>query len=706
MPQVSPSTQPIAVVGRYALYGEVASGGMATVYYGCTIDQDGPGRVVAVKRMHPHFARDPEFTSMFIDEANLAARVRHPNVVQVLDIVAADGELSIVMEYVQGDTLARVQRACQKTGQAPPVAVLASLMVGVLEGLHAAHEAVDDGGGALGIVHRDVSPDNILVGRDGMARVFDFGVAKAAGRLQVTRQGQLKGRLHYMPPEQIRNKGVDRRTDVYAASAVLWEALAGRRLFEADNEGAVMCMILEGLVPSLRHLRSDVPAALEDVVLKGLRIDQQDRYQTARAMARAIHAAMVLATQEEVAAWVASVLADEPDRRVARVQAATAVATGAFPAIVPGRDLPMGQPRTEEPSKPRKLWSAAVLGTILLCVVGFWFALHEIPWLGPTLIDTSRAVLGHGITAWIERLAHDVDSGWNGLWGIEERPEAYWNLPSASASGSASPPPVRRFHLDRLQPMQPAPFARNDGAWITALDEGPGAIPHALRAVLHPDADRPDSVAYVVAFDLRRTRVVLAEGDVPPPEAQVGVLVVVRARAAKAGVGLGLRARGATLAPPKAGACTLLQDAKHPLRIGIWETLSTAPDDAVWLRQVPRCLVESGYASTGLEPPSGERGNAPKVDVRRVALGVGGGGQVGYVALGSSVAESTMAAVMVHAGAREAAQLGDASAAANLVLHDAADEVDASGQKLLMPGESGSDDGVLNFFYLVRADGP
>ena len=217
---------------------------------GALIGQVGFSRTVAIKRVHPQFAKDPDFVSMLLDEARIAARIKHPNVVPVLDVVALESELFLVMEYVLGESLAKLLRACRTTDTALTPAMAGSLVAGVLEGLHAAHEAVSEHGEPLNIVHRDVSPQNILVGADGVPRLLDFGIAKAAGRLQTTRSGQVKGKLPYMAPEQILGNLVDRRTDVFSAGVVLWETLAGRRLFESDNDAAVYRKVLEEPIPT------------------------------------------------------------------------------------------------------------------------------------------------------------------------------------------------------------------------------------------------------------------------------------------------------------------------------------------------------------------------------------------------------------------------------------------------------------------------
>ncbi len=193
------------VVGRYALYQSIAAGGMATVHLGRLIGAAGFARTVAIKRLHEQFASDPEFATMFLDEARVAARIRSANVVPIIDIVADGRELLLVMDYIQGESLARLMRSVTKAKTHVPLDVAVAIVAGMLHGLHAAHEATDEQGEPLGIVHRDVSPHNVLVGSDGLARLLDFGVAKAAGRIQTTREGQLKGKLAYMAPEQLRS---------------------------------------------------------------------------------------------------------------------------------------------------------------------------------------------------------------------------------------------------------------------------------------------------------------------------------------------------------------------------------------------------------------------------------------------------------------------------------------------------------------------
>jgi serine/threonine-protein kinase len=311
------------------LYDAIASGGMATVHLGRLLGPVGFARTVAIKRLHPHFARDPEFVAMFLDEARLAARIRHPNVVPTLDVVALDGELVLVMEYVPGESLGSLVRAVGQRKENVPIPYAVSITAGALRGLHAAHEATDEQGKPLGMVHRDISPQNILVGVDGVARVLDFGVAKAAGRVQVTRDGQLKGKIAYMSPEQIRSSETDRRTDIYAAGVVLWEMLTGQRLFSAENEIAVFHKVFEGIVQRPSEVNPYIPAALDAIVVRALAKSPADRFATARDMAAELEGAVPLVSNARVGEWVEATGAGT---LASRTQAVTRIELESSPA--------------------------------------------------------------------------------------------------------------------------------------------------------------------------------------------------------------------------------------------------------------------------------------------------------------------------------------------------------------------------------------
>ena len=320
-------------VGRYALHHEIASGGMAVVHIGRLLGPVGFARTVAIKRLHPHLAKNPEFVAMFLDEARLAARIRHPNVVSTLDVVATDGELFVVMEYVPGDALARLLHAARERREAVPLPVAASIMVDVLHGLHAAHEACDERGQPLGLVHRDVSPHNVLVGTDGAAHVIDFGIAKATGRAQVTREGQLKGKLAYMAPEQLRGGGaggakLDRRADVFGAAVVFWEMLTGQRLFDGEDEGEIYGKVLRADVVKPSKVVGGDRGRTDAIVLRGLARSADKRYPTARAMALAIEESLPLAPPSQVGQWVERQGSEALAERACRIAEVEGTATG------------------------------------------------------------------------------------------------------------------------------------------------------------------------------------------------------------------------------------------------------------------------------------------------------------------------------------------------------------------------------------------
>jgi serine/threonine-protein kinase len=299
---------PIRVVGRYALYNEIAAGGMATIHLGRLLGPVGFARTVAVKRLHPQYAKDPEFVSMFLDEARLAARVQHPNVVATIDVVATDGELFLIMDYVRGESLSKLLRACRHSGERVPPRIAAAIMCGFLHGLHAAHEAKNERGEPLGLVHRDVSPQNVLVGADGIARVLDFGIAKAAGRIQVTRDGQIKGKLAYMPPEQLAGRELTRAVDIYASAVVMWETLTGERLFKGETEGETLAKILRDPIPAPSDCVPSLPRGFDAPLLKALSRDVHQRHATAKELARELEKVCGIASPTEVGEWVEKVV--------------------------------------------------------------------------------------------------------------------------------------------------------------------------------------------------------------------------------------------------------------------------------------------------------------------------------------------------------------------------------------------------------------
>ncbi len=308
------------VVGRYTLYDELASGGMATVYLARVRGEVGFSRVVAVKMLHAQYAREESFRAMFLDEARLVSRIRHPNVVATLDVAQDGDELLLVMEYIHGETLARLLRRSNALDENVPLAIVSAIVGDVLDGLDAAHEATSETGEPLHIVHRDVSPQNVIVASDGVSHVADFGVAKAVGRLAEKYSNQAaKGKAGYMPPEQMRGRG-DRRADVYAAGVVLWETLVAQRLFTGESFLEIVTKALDATIEPPSSKRPEISPELDAVVMRALSRDPKDRFATARDMVVALERACPRAGARVVGDWVKRVAKDALDARRAQLE--------------------------------------------------------------------------------------------------------------------------------------------------------------------------------------------------------------------------------------------------------------------------------------------------------------------------------------------------------------------------------------------------
>ena len=335
---------------------------MASVHYGRLVGTGGFTKTVAIKRLHRALAQTPSFRNMILEEGRLAARVRHPNVVPPLDVLAEAGELLLVMEYVHGESLSRLLRAAWAAGERVPLPVGAAIMSNVLHGLHAAHEAKDEAGKPLDIVHRDVSPQNIIVGADGIARVIDFGIAKAVTSEEMTTAGTIKGKVPYLAPEQLEGDPATRRTDMYATAVVFWEVLAGRRLFQGEDDGDVLRQIMMKKIDPPSAFNPLVAGTVDDVVLRGLARDPKDRYASAREMALALEEAVHFATATVVGAWterLAEKTLAERAERIREVEAAPPPpsAAGASDEIIAPKPGPMRIPpmggTAPPPSVPR-----------------------------------------------------------------------------------------------------------------------------------------------------------------------------------------------------------------------------------------------------------------------------------------------------------------------------------------------------------------
>ncbi|MBL4686258.1 MAG: protein kinase [Nannocystaceae bacterium] len=311
------------VVDRYELVHRLGHGGMATVHLGRATGRAGFEKLVAVKVIHPHLANEPEFVDMFLDEARIAARLHHPHVVQILDVGEDNGVYFMVMEYVEGDTLAALIRQLRKKGERLPLSAILQIATDAAEGLAAAHELSDRDGQPYRLVHRDVSPHNLLVGMDGNVKVVDFGIMKAAGKRSNTLTGQLRGKLSYMSPEQARGKAIDHRTDLFALGAVLWELCTNKRLFDGETDSETLDLVTKCRVPALAEERADLPDGVAEIFRRSLAPDADDRYESAQQMLRDLRAVRRdLSADVDPRADLADVMAQFFSARIEYVRAA------------------------------------------------------------------------------------------------------------------------------------------------------------------------------------------------------------------------------------------------------------------------------------------------------------------------------------------------------------------------------------------------
>jgi serine/threonine protein kinase len=432
--------QPEQQVGRYAIYDEIAAGGMATVHLARLAGPEGFSRVVAAKRMHRHFLQDAEFKRMFLVEARLAARIRHPNVVPILDVIANRGEVIIVLEYVHGESLAELLRMAWADHTTIPLPVACSIMVHVLQGLHAAHEARSEQGEPLGIVHRDVSPHNVMVGADGVARVLDFGVAKAVQARQDTRPGVLKGKCSYMAPEVIRGEPITRQADVFSAATMFWEMLAGQKLFGGATEEERLLGILRGKYPTLRESASGVPPEVERIVMQGLQPEPSERHLTALEMAVEIETQPALASQRVVGEWVSRLAAASLARRtdlLQRIEVSTLgvirpswtdqlassnqAATVPPPSLAKSDPSSLAQARVAPGRRGRSGWVAAIALVVIASVA-------SLAWLRRSAVSATAGPATPNLSATLRAPAVPAPSGTQVM------------VPhSASPSGTAAP---------------------------------------------------------------------------------------------------------------------------------------------------------------------------------------------------------------------------------------------------------------------------
>ena len=325
-------TSPLAPgyrLDRYELLGPLAEGGMASVWIARQRGKHGFEKLVAIKTILPQYASDDRFRQMFLDEARIASRIEHFNVARIIDLGEEHEVLYLVMEYVDGDSLSKLRRACTKAGVHIPPGVLLRILADACSGLHEAHELKDENGQLLDIVHRDISPHNILISTKGVAKVIDFGIAKARDRMAgETNAGVLKGKIQYMAPEQALGRKVDRRADLWAVGATLYHLLTGKPPFDADNTLGTLHLLTSGRPPL--PLPPNVPPAVAAIVRKALTSAVDARFHSAAQMRDAMEAAMIdakIATSgTDVAAFLNAQLSERTVKRRQVVDIALAAA--------------------------------------------------------------------------------------------------------------------------------------------------------------------------------------------------------------------------------------------------------------------------------------------------------------------------------------------------------------------------------------------
>lgn len=351
-------------VGPYRVVAELARGGMAAVFL--AVRDDDSSEVVAIKQIHPHLAHDPEFVAMLMDEARIASQIRHPNVIEIRDYQLGEvgAQNYIAMEYAEGETLSLVIRDAIARGIKLDYAMSASIGADVAGALHAAHELRGADGQLLEIVHRDVSPQNVILTYLGEIKLTDFGIAKAVGRLQRTQPGEIKGKLAYMAPEQAYGRPVDRRSDLYSLGVVLYELALGRRLFGGKTDAETIRNIIQQNVPPPRSVDPGFPQAYEEVLLALLTADPGQRFQSAGALERALRALSTSLSTGDMTARRGDFLRSlEPDRyrqkrsilssEVARKRAPTR------PAVRPAVPAAASVAPTKASTRPSATHSAA-----------------------------------------------------------------------------------------------------------------------------------------------------------------------------------------------------------------------------------------------------------------------------------------------------------------------------------------------------------
>lgn len=483
-------------VGPFDLLAPVGEGGMARVW---AARVRATGQTVALKMLRPELVENVSFQEMFLDEARIASRVRHPNVCATYELGQHDGILYLAMEWIDGPSLMRVLRPGPEEGAySPRVAIpprlAARIVADACAGLHAAHELVGDDGRLLQVVHRDVSPHNLLLGSDGSVKVTDFGVAKAIGKSHMTIAGQIKGKLAYMSPEQLTGGGVDRRSDVFALGCVLYEITTAQKPFTGEHDPQVMASIVMGNYELPTSVRPDYPPGLEAIVMKALASDPDERYHSADALKRALEEWLRTSGPPLLPSHVAALLRERcADDLAARAQAleGAARALARPPSADTGGGVAMGAAAGPPPARSVGWLVAAVLVGALLGVgvLSYVRAARRARAAERDLFATTAAATASASAA-------------------ASVPAAPSAAPSASA---AAEPPVAKAGVIRLHITPPDAAVVIDGV----------AMPRGTDAVVRPDKGKTVTVA--VRADKHDETVVLVD-DATPDEVEIALV--------------------------------------------------------------------------------------------------------------------------------------------------------------------------------------
>jgi eukaryotic-like serine/threonine-protein kinase len=431
--------------GRYELLARLGSGGMAAVYLARARGLGGFEREVAIKITHAHLSDESDFVASLLQEARIAARIRHPNVVPVLDVGEEENEAFLVMDYVEGEVLSAIARGERAAGGRVPLPVALRILADALSGLHAAHELRDDTGTLLEIVHRDFSPQNILVGVDGLSRLTDFGIARVASASSSTKSGFIKGKLGYLSPEQVRSpRNIDRRTDVWAAGVVAWELVTGQQLRARDDEAATLLRIVSEEPPRPRTVRDDVPHAVDETIAHALRMDPQERLGSAdelrkRLLDAAGAGGTPVADASEVAEYVSRVAGEKLRERRRTIGS----------ALAHGTALPVEEPQAHESQTRAELVTTPLAIAPLTKGGRIRWALAALALVGVGagvvfVVSSSRTTRAAATTSMPAPSESASASGWESASASPSASASAMPLGSATALPHGSRPPPHR----------------------------------------------------------------------------------------------------------------------------------------------------------------------------------------------------------------------------------------------------------------------